>query len=253
MISPFRWRRAHVAPPSLPEDVRIYAIGDIHGRVDLLKRLLARIEEDLGELEARAAPRTVLVYLGDYIDRGPEAAAVLDLLLQNPLGLPSVFLKGNHEAMLLAFLEDPEGAWAWLEYGGRETLMSYGLEIPPGPLPRTALRDLHGELREKLPRDHFAFLQRLRLTWSQGDYLFVHAGIHPGRPFKRQREEDLLWIREPFLSHPGPFEKVVVHGHTPCQRPENLPWRINLDTGACFSNRLTALVLEGESRRFLTT
>lgn len=251
MIFPSRRKpaRAPRSPPSIPEGLRVYAIGDIHGRADLLKRLHARIGEELEN-----SSQTVLVYLGDYIDRGFESSAVLDLLLQNPLGKVSpVFLKGNHEAMMLAFLEDPEGTSLWLEYGGRETLMSYGLEIPTGHLTGKFLREIRDEIVRKLPGDHLNFLKRLQLTYSVGDVLFVHAGIRPDRPLERQREEDLLWIREPFLSHPGPFEKVVVHGHTPAPEPENLPWRINVDTGAYFSQKLTAVVLEGRTRRFLTT
>lgn len=247
MVFLFRKRNQEWGP--LPPGLRIYAIGDLHGRADLLERLHAEIAE---ELAASPPERALIVYLGDYLDRGFGSAEVLERLLASPLpSLEPVFLKGNHEAMALAFLEDPIGAAAWLEFGGRETLKSYGLE-PPGKLDREALLELREAWCRRLPPAHLHFLKGLRLKFEVGDYLFVHAGIDPSRPLSRQRERDLLWMREPFLSAKGPFGKVVVHGHTPVPEPENLPWRINLDTGAFLSGRLTALVLEGGERRFLT-
>ncbi len=242
-------RRGRASGAPLPPGLRIYAIGDIHGRADLLHHLHAEIAQDLERSPVR---EVCLVYLGDYLDRGPGSAAVLDLLVHSPFPRAKRhFLKGNHEAMALAFLEDPTGAASWLQYGGRETLQSYGID-PGFPRGRRELVRLRDRFYRRLPKSHLALLERLNLSCEVGDFLFVHAGIDPDRPLSRQRENDLLWIREPFLSHPGPFERIVVHGHTPSPEPENLPFRINVDTGAFLSGRLTALVLEGENRRFLT-
>ncbi|MBB5519691.1 metallophosphoesterase family protein [Amphiplicatus metriothermophilus] len=230
-----------------PAGARLYAVGDVHGRADLLDRLLEMIAaEDAGGARKR------LVFLGDYVDRGPDSRGVLDRLAALKEAEPdAVFLKGNHEEALLDFLEDPEGMSEWLDWGGAATLRSYGV-APEGDRAPAALA---AALRARLPDAHRAFLRDLSLYEVAGDYLFVHAGLRPGLPLAEQKARDLLWIRDAFHNappHKRP-DKVVVHGHHPVRRPLDAGWRIDVDTGACFSGMLTAVVLEGTSRRFLST
>lgn len=247
---PFR-RTPREPPPSLPKGRRLYAIGDIHGRLDLLAELLGLIERDLA---ARPNADNGLVYLGDYVDRGPDSRAVLDRLCgPPPAGLEPVFLKGNHEAMLLRFVECGQGGFNWLYNGGAATLLSYGLELPATAHGDAALASLQAPFAASLPAAHRAFLAGLRLWHREGDYLFVHAGIRPNVTLAEQSVEDLLWIREEFLEHDGPLEQVVVHGHTVARKAEIRRHRIGIDTGAYHTGRLTCLVLEGVERRFLAT
>ncbi|HEX2136437.1 MAG TPA: metallophosphoesterase family protein [Microvirga sp.] len=234
--------------PRLPEGVRIYAIGDVHGRLDLLDALLARIDDDL-----RASPvdRPIEVLVGDYIDRGPDSRGVVARLVERRRKRELVCLMGNHESFLLAFLRDPAVLRQWLPNGGLATLESYGVQVrSPTGLPIQA-KLIAEEFRSKLPPEHEDFLSNLPHAFSCGDYLFVHAGIRPNVPLDRQSPDDLLWIREEFLLSTAVFEKIVVHGHTPVARPEIRPNRIAIDTGAYFTGRLTCLVLEGADRRFL--
>jgi serine/threonine protein phosphatase 1 len=235
-----------------PDGTRIYAVGDIHGRDDLLARLLQAISDDAAETSGDL--RRVLVYVGDYVDRGLGSRQVIDRLIGQPLdGFETVHLLGNHEEAFLGFIEGGPIAFDWFKYGGLETLYSYDVPIPR----RTSDRDIE-ELRKlamaAVPDPHVAFLRGCKLWHIEGDYVFVHAGIRPGVPLERQEPEDLLWIRDEFLSsrsdHGG---KVVVHGHTICERPEIRANRINIDTGAYASGRLTCLVLQGDGRRFLNT
>lgn len=231
---------------SAPEGKRVYAIGDIHGRIDLLEELLARIHDDNG------GNADQLVFLGDYVDRGPDSKGVIDRL--TALGNSDqevIFLKGNHEAIMLDFLNDPSEKLHWLEWGGEETLESYGVENVLG----RSGEDLAAELAKQLPAEHKLFLESLRLTHLEGDYLFVHAGVRPGVPLEDQQEEDLLWIRKRFhkASSKERPDKVVIHGHQPTKKPIDAGWRIGIDTGACWTGRLTAVVLEGTKRRFLST
>ena len=237
--------------PEVPAGSRIYAIGDIHGRIDLLRLLHRLVHEDAYE---RQAPRNVVVYLGDYIDRGDSSPGVIDLLLDEPLpGFETVHLKGNHEDSLLRFLEDTGVGPAWLLYGGAETLMSYGIK-PPLPTARPAeMERAQRELRTRLPERHRRFLGGLRLTHEEGDYLFAHAGIRPGVPLEQQEEQDLLWIREECLLSDAEFGKIVVPGHTITTRPDVQRNRIGIDTGAFASGTLTCLVLEGTDWSFLQT
>lgn len=235
--------------PKVPEETRIYAIGDIHGSLDLLEALQDSILED-----AAKAPdlRHVVVYLGDYVDRGPDSKAVIDRLLKDPLdALERVYLIGNHEVFLLQFLEDKSTAMTWLMNGGTATCTSYGVDPTMAPDGVDALAWLQGHLEKALPARHKKFLQNLKLHHAEGDYLFVHAGIRPGVALEDQDPEDMLWIREPFLSSRADFGAVVVHGHTPSHEPEVRANRIGVDTGACFGGHLTALVLESDSQRFL--
>lgn len=230
-----------------PEGVRIYAIGDIHGRPDLLDALMTKIEQD----EKDAGPGQ-LIFLGDYVDRGPDSRGVVDRLLKIKASRPeSVFLKGNHEAAMLGFLDAPNDLEDWLYWGGAETLESYGVETP---LKRSA-EDLAAALSENLPARHLSFLRALNLHKIMGDYLFVHAGVRPGVALDEQSEDDLLWIRGDFhraAAKERPAQ-VVVHGHHPEKKPVDEGWRIGVDTGAVWTGRLTAAVLEDATRRFLST
>lgn len=233
--------------PRVPDGLRIYAVGDIHGRLDLLDPLLARIDADLA---GHPLDQSIQVFLGDYIDRGQASAQVVERLIRRSEAYPTICLKGNHEACMLEFLENPESLIGWGRNGGLTTLMSYGVEPVLNPDFDTRLR-LAAELAEALPATHREFLSSLPLTFSCGDFLFVHAGVRPGIPLARQREEDLLWIREAFLCHEAPFEKVIVHGHTPVMEPEIRGNRIGIDTGAYATGRLTCLRLEGEDMRLI--
>lgn len=239
------------ALPRTPEGVRVYAIGDVHGRVDLLRRLHALIEADNGR---RPAAETVLVYLGDYIDRGPASREVVEFVMQNPPWATRVVrLRGNHEEALLTFIDDPQRMRAWLDYGGLATLHSYGVRMPSSVTPEQRLVMMGEGLREALPTSHTDFFRGLSFQESLGDYLFVHAGVNPELPLDQQSPSDLLDIRSPFLEWGRPLAKVVVHGHTISQRPEFLPWRIGIDTGAYATGRLTCLVLDGDEQATLAT
>jgi len=234
--------------PASADPGRLYVIGDIHGRADLLDRMIAAIARDVGRRPVRD-PLTVTV--GDYIDRGPDSRGVVERLAANPFATDFIALKGNHEALLEAFLDDPGVADHWRQLGGLETLHSYGIDVSP------LMRGRHYDaasaaLREKLPETHAAFFASLPLSLSVGGYFLCHAGVRPGIALTRQREEDLLWIRDEFLDSPADFGKVVVHGHTPREEPEHRRNRINVDTGAFTTGRLTCAVLEGEDVRFLS-
>ena len=237
--------------PKVPEDTRVYAIGDIHGRLDLLQSIHGLIEEDARDFSGH---RKILVYLGDYIDRGLQSKEVIDLLIDAPLdGFEHVHLKGNHEQALLDFLDGSMLSLDWMSFGGDATLCSYGVGFEG---PRTGLES-DSALREKfhanLPVHHAGFYRDLTLTHGEGDYLFAHAGVRPGVPLSEQTETDILWIRHEFLDCDEDFGKVVVHGHSIVPEPEVKGNRISIDTGAFVTGRLSCLVLEGEERRFLST
>jgi len=232
----------------VPDGQRVYAIGDIHGRLDLLEKLHHSILEDAQEALASGLTVT-LVYLGDYIDRGPQSKGVVDCMVGDwPSYINPVFLRGNHEATLLNFLEDPNVLNAWRNFGGVEALHSYGVDV-------SVLREAGGfetiqrDFKALLPLDHLRFYQNLQTTAIIGGYFFVHAGIRPGVSLDEQKEEDLLWIREEFLESNRFHGKVIVHGHSPSEQPEIWSNRINIDTGAYLTNRLTCLVLQGEEQR----
>lgn len=233
----------------IPAGERVYAVGDIHGRSDLLDILHAHI---IGDLERSPVENAIIVYLGDYVDRGLDSSGVLDRLCDAPPeGVSRVLLKGNHEAMLLLFLDEPEAAAQWRRFGGLETLLSYRLDMTTA-MANDDLRALADEFAKALPPRHLQLLKSLKTSTVIGDYFFCHAGVLPGVSLERQREADLLWIREAFLYSSEYFGKVVVHGHTPAEEPESRHNRIGVDTGAYATHQLTCVVLEGESRRFLT-
>lgn len=220
--------------------MRIYAIGDIHGRADLLKMMFALI--DLDVLERRVA-RPVEIYLGDYIDRGPASCEVLDQLIDRGARRETVCLKGNHEVFPAKFLRDPETLHEWAQFGGINTLLSYGLRPPRNPR-HDELGALAAEFSAAIPKAHREFLTRLPPHQTCGDYYFVHAGVRPGVALPDQQEQDLLWIRGEFLRSDDDHGKVIVHGHTPVLEPEFRPNRINIDTGAYATGRLTYLIID---------
>jgi serine/threonine protein phosphatase 1 len=224
---------------TLPPGVRIYAVGDIHGRVDLLRDAIARIDEDLAR---RPAHYAMEVYLGDYVDRGPDSKGVIDLLTVRLVRNRAVCLRGNHEAVMEAFLHDPGHFRSWQQIGALQTLASYG--VSPGPGTATAA-DLQGSFVAAFPRTHMLFLQCLHNSFRCGDFLFVHAGIRPGVPIEQQKNDDLLWIRDEFLSSAQDHGTFIVHGHTPVPHPDIRPNRINIDTGAWRSGTLTCIAIEG--------
>lgn len=238
-----RWPRSKPKKPSLPEGIRIYAIGDIHGCADQLEQKFASIDRDLAT--ARSI-RPIHVFLGDYVDRGPASRETIDLLARRSRSHETIFLKGNHEAFLAEVLRDPSQYAAWKQFGGIQTLISYGLRPPLNPDAR-AQTELIRELREMIPAYQMAFLGALRIRFVCGDFFFVHAGVRPGVPLAHQQEQDLLWIREEFLSYEGRFGKYIVHGHTPVQTPDLRFNRANIDTGAYATGNLTLLTIQGET------
>jgi serine/threonine protein phosphatase 1 len=233
--------------PRIPEGMRIYAVGDIHGRADLLRHLGTLINADC---QNKPVGEVQTVFLGDYVDRGAESKEVLELLSSRCFPTPIVPLCGNHEAMMLEFINSDERRRLWPQYGGLETLHSYGLN-PAELSPISSIKEVAARFRAILPDAHLTFLRNLHLSFTVGDYFFCHAGIRPSIPLIQQRKEDLLWIREDFLKSTKWHGKVIVHGHTPVLSPEVAFNRINVDTGAYISGRLTCLVLEGASKRFL--
>lgn len=197
---------------------------------------------------------TVLVYLGDYVDRGMHSRQVIDAILADPLPeLTKVFLKGNHDDSALRFLDDAAFGPAWFSYGGDATLLSYGVRMPAGKIGIERFEDMRRQFDLLLPPAHREFLNGLQMTYECGDYLFVHAGVRPGVRLASQKTEDLLWIRDEFLESKQDFGKVIVHGHSVTHEPELRQNRIGIDTGAYASNRLTCLILEGEKRHFIAT
>jgi serine/threonine protein phosphatase 1 len=235
--------------PCLPAGLRVYAIGDIHGRLDLLNRLLARIGNDVA---LRPAMRPVYVFLGDYIDRGPSSRETIDRLIEHRESNEAVFLKGNHELIAIKCLSDRSLFDQWLRLGGLETLVSYG--VPRDILAKgKQIVELQSAFHSALPQAHFRFFRDLVNSFTCGDFVFAHAGARPDIELSRQKESDLLWIREEFLSSTCDFGKIIVHGHTPNSEIDVGRNRINIDTGAFATGRLTCLVIEGEALSVIDT
>jgi len=230
-------------------NARAYAVGDVHGCLAQLNRLIARVEADL---EARPVGEAYLIFVGDLIDRGPDSAGVIERLrTYMHRGVKPIFLTGNHEEYFLRVLAGERGVLDnWLDYGGRQCAESYGIagDLLVG-LPEDQALAL---IRRQVPEKHRRFLESFGDTFRFGDYLFVHAGIRPGLPLEKQSRQDLRWIRDAFLHDSGDHGFVVVHGHTIVEQVEELPNRIGIDTGAYRTGLLTALVIDGEERRFLS-
>lgn len=233
----------------IPPGRRIYAVGDVHGCLAELRALMGIIDADsvAAPIEGRR-----LIFLGDYVDRGPDSKGVIETMIGLRQAAPeAVFLKGNHEAAMLDFMANPRQHGEWLHWGGDKTLESYGL----AHVMARDEADLAAELSRVMPTAHRDFLESLDLMHVEGDYVFVHAGLKPGVALDDQDASDLMWIRNEFHKTPSDKrpDKIVVHGHHPVKKPQDEGWRINVDTGACWSGMLSALVLEETSRRFLTT
>jgi serine/threonine protein phosphatase 1 len=236
-----------------PPDTVIYAIGDIHGRVDLLASIHDRISADA---RRRTAQYKWVIYLGDYVSRGENSRAVVERVLQwLPEGFGRITLKGNHEDLLLRFLDgDMEAGRHWFDYGGHDTLAGYGVAIPDrqarDDASITALRE---HLASALPISHLEFFRSLRTSHRAGDYCFVHGGVQPGVPLPEQNEHDFMWIRKPFLDSDIDHGATIVHGHSISAQPTVRHNRIGIDTGAYRSGVLTCLVLDGATHGFLQT
>lgn len=230
--------------------VTIYAIGDVHGRIDLLQGVEEKIIADA----RRSGRPSLIVMLGDYVDRGPDSAAVLDhLCAPLPGGIRRLMLCGNHDAAFAEFVEDPGEHLQWLDFGGRQTLLSYGIDselmLARG---RRGIDDLREALQNAVPSQHLDLIERMPVYARIGPYLFVHAGVRPGVPLEAQTDEDLMWIREPFLSQGPKLPYVVIHGHTPSAEPTIGPGRIGIDTGAFATGKLTVLRIREGKTHLLT-
>ena len=241
-------------PPQAPRprtDSIIYAIGDVHGRLDLFELLLARIRRDAEK--AAGGERPTVVLLGDLIDRGPESAGCIEraIALEGEGWCDVHALKGNHEEAILLFVEDHEVGPNWVQHGGDATLQSYGVNIAQAGVGK-GWAGVREAFLPVFPSRHLEFIQKMKLWLEVDDYLFVHAGVRPGLPIERQAEADLLWIRQDFLSVDTPYPgRVVVHGHTPTREAHMRRWRIGVDTGAYASGILTAVRLKGYERALI--
>ncbi|MWV27275.1 metallophosphoesterase family protein [Aurantiacibacter rhizosphaerae] len=251
MFEFFRSKKREPELPAIaahvPDGQRVYAVGDIHGRSDLLIALIEAIEIDNRDNPAAV---TTVILLGDLIDRGPDSVNVLALAREWRKFRDVRILAGNHEEMFLRSFDDVDLLRHFLRHGGRETLMSYGL--PKRLFTASSLEEIMEAMEKVVPQSDRDFIASFENIVSIGDYIFVHAGIEPGLPLAEQSEAKLRWIREPFLSYRDAHEGVVIHGHTITDAPVDQGNRIGIDTGAYASGRLTTLVLEGENRRYIT-
>ncbi len=237
---------------SVPDDYRVYAIGDIHGRIDLLMRLMDTIVDDNGT--RKSVRNQVLIFLGDYIDRGPESSRVIDFLVNHiPSQFKVILLKGNHEQMMLEAIKNKQALPTWFHNGGKATLYSYGIDPEKYIFKQGATQILGELLKEQMPLKHKEFFQNLELNTVIGDYFFVHAGVNPVLSLAEQKERDMLWIRQRFLQYKRKFEKTIIHGHTITASPEVRSNRVGIDTGAWRTGRLTALRLQQRDYGFLHT
>ena len=230
---------------SAPQGVRLYAVGDTHGCLQLARQLFAAIDRDIA---SNPPDHARVIMLGDYCDRGPDTSGLIDFLIGEAGTRDMVFLLGNHDQRLRDFADGVDATpFNFFRFDGLETLQSYGLEADPDGEWLPASR----ALSRALPASHRRFLAKLRLFHEEGDYFFAHAGVKPGVALEDQQAKDLIWIRHEFLQHQGDFGKVVVHGHTPWDRVDIQPNRINVDTGAYDSGILSCAVLEGNSVRVI--
>lgn len=240
----FKERPADSRVARVPEGERYYVIGDIHGRLDLFEALIEAIEADDAALGVAS---TTVILLGDLIDRGPESAGVIERARDWGETRKVRYLAGNHEEMFLESFNDKEMLRHFVKHGGRETILSYGIKRKR--YNELTIKELQAELVNIVPAAHRRFLESFEDMIVAGDYVFVHAGLNPKRSLEDQKRGDLLWIRERFLKHTEPFSHVVVHGHTIFEGIERTDHRIGIDTGAFRTGRLSALVLEGDTRR----
>ena len=249
----FDWLKRKQAPEAthataIPAGGVVYAVGDVHGRLDLFERMAARIGEDC----ARSRPEWALtVFLGDYVDRGPGSRAVVERLSTGDFPTAVVALRGNHEEIFLGALASAEALAPWRDLGGFETMHSYGVDVRAllaGGDPAATW----ASFAASVPAAHVAWMEGLPDRYELGDYFFCHAGVRPGVPLAQQERHDLLWIRDAFRSSGAWHGKVIVHGHTPVENPEILPNRVNIDTGAYITGVLTCLRLEGGARTLIT-
>ncbi len=237
-------------PSALPAGLRVYAIGDIHGRADLLVQMLHLIEADRQGFHGDIK----VIFLGDYIDRGHLSQQVLETLIHLAKTNSAVeFIRGNHEDVMVRLFRDHSVVPGWFHYGGLQTLRSYGIDVPNATQDFDDMFRLRRQLEQKMPDEHKYFVNGLQHMLRYGDYVFTHAGVHPGRALDKQDTHHLMWIREPFLSSDKDLGFTVVHGHSIRLKPEIQTSRIGIDTGAYATGRLTCLVLEGDTRRFLST
>lgn len=238
-----------------PDGMRIYAIGDVHGRLDLLAAMHRQIES---QLQLRPTPDWRIIHLGDYVDRGPDSKGVIDFLIKaRKRDRRNIVLAGNHDIGFLDFLDTPTVDSLFIRFGGVQTGHSYGVAIDEGltgwfGTSESALLRGHAALVEAVPQVHINFLQSLPFSVSFGDFFFCHAGVRPGVPLENQNPQDLTWIRDVFLQYPGLFPKIIVHGHTPAAEAEVTANRVNVDTLAWQSGNLTALVVEGAEKVIMT-
>ncbi len=230
----------------------LYAIGDIHGRLDLLEELLALIDDDISASKVGAPAK--LIFLGDYIDRGLQSSGVINRLLElQCTALNSVFLRGNHEQAALDFITGKQSGSGWLSVGGAETCFSYGVKVSPPNLIGRDLSELQFSLRNAVPKEHLAFLKETAFLHTEEDYLFVHAGINPNADLEDQISDDLIWIRRPFLDSSNWHGKLVIHGHSIDQQVQVRSNRIGIDTGAYLTGVLTALKIDSDGMSLLQT
>jgi serine/threonine protein phosphatase 1 len=238
-------RRSDTQRPSVPSTVAVFAIGDLHGEVDLLVQMHQQILKQAKELPANL--RKIVIYLGDYIDLGRDSAGVIDTLVSAPLpGFKSIYLLGNHELAFISFLKGEANylqnvAWIY-KNGGIKTLESYGVHTFSDPTPKN-IAAMRIQLLRKIPTDHFSFLEQLQLNYTVGDFFFVHAGIDPKRPLNNQRVTDMLTISDNFLSSNSIYDKIIVHGHTASKAPCLHRNRIGLDTDAYLTGALSGVMI----------
>ncbi|WP_027164313.1 metallophosphoesterase [Mesorhizobium sp. WSM3224] len=241
----------HYLDASGPDGIRLYAIGDVHGRHDLLAAMHQHIESEL-----EYAPDWRIIHLGDYVDRGPDSRSVIDFLIEaQKRDARNIMLAGNHDIGMLEFLADAEPDGLFMNYGGVQTAQSYGVDLARDAHwfgKAEAVRRGHAALVKAVPRSHVDFLRSLVFSVTFGDFFFCHAGIRPGVPLDKQSQQDLIWIRDAFHDHPGLFSKVIVHGHTPVPQAEVMGNRVNVDTLAWKSGTLSALAVNGDDKRILT-
>lgn len=235
---------------STPDNTRIYAIGDVHGHITLLEGMLEKIKTDL---KSNPVELCKIIFLGDYIDRGPDSAGCVEFLINLMSNNPDVLcLKGNHEDKLEEFLTDPVAvADSFFTYGGADCANSYGVDMSNYRGTYDDILKRHKELKAKIPTHHKQFFSRLSMTETFGDYMFVHAGVRPGIALDQQADDVLMWIRYEFIEHVGLYDKVIVHGHTPTYPMDVQPNRINVDTHAYHTNILSCVVLEGTDYRVI--